>query len=71
LRRSIDRHLHKHSRPDIGNAKREDQKDWEEDGSFDRGSGNGVFGETPQGAFASGRALEETAKCANHFLVNH
>jgi hypothetical protein len=38
LRRSIGRHLHKHSRPDISNAKRQGQKDRGEDGGFDRGS---------------------------------
>jgi hypothetical protein len=66
LRRSIGRHPHKHSRPKIGNAKRERQKDWEKDGRFDRDSGNGVSGETPQEAFARGRASQETAKYANH-----
>jgi hypothetical protein len=38
LRRSIGRHLHKHSRSEIGNAKRQSEKDWGEDGGFDRGS---------------------------------
>jgi hypothetical protein len=38
LRRSIDLRPHEHSRPEIGNAKRQDQKDWGEDGGFDRGS---------------------------------
>ena len=47
LRRSIDRHPHKHSSPDIGDAEREGQKDWKKDGSLDRGSSRCAREETP------------------------
>jgi hypothetical protein len=54
LRRSIDRHLHEHRRPEIGNAERQDQKEWGKDRGFDGGSGPG----TP----------EKSTKHPNHFV---
>ena len=42
LRRSIDRRSHKHSRPQIGDAECQDQKDWGEDGSLSHSGGFGV-----------------------------
>jgi hypothetical protein len=52
LRRSIDCHPHKHPLPEIGNAKRQGQKDWGKDGGFDRGCG--------------ACAMKKTAKISEH-----
>jgi hypothetical protein len=63
LRRSIDLHPHKHSRPEIGNAKRQDQKDWGGDRGFGRDCSIRICGEAPQ-------EVRSTQEQALHFSIS-